>query len=137
MKKQITILSLFVLVTATLFSCKKDNESVKARIMGKWTVNKIVATGYTGVDVAKNGTFTYGKSTDYLDFKSSDDDVLELALSGTKTIGDYTGTMDAFNMYLPEEGISYCTVNVLTDKELQFTAKLDKTNVVKVYYLTR
>ncbi|WP_316805192.1 hypothetical protein [Pedobacter nototheniae] len=137
MKKQITLVSLLLLVTATIFSCKKDTESVKARIMGKWTVNKIVATGYTGDLTAQNGTFTYGASTDYMDFKSSNDDVLELSLKGTKTIGDYTGTKDSFNMYLPEEGVSYCTVSTLTDKELQFTAKLDKSNVVKVYYLTR
>ncbi|MCZ4242493.1 hypothetical protein [Pedobacter punctiformis] len=137
MKRQITIVTLLLLVTATIFSCKKDTESVKARIMGKWTVNKIVVSGYTGESIIKNGTFTYGASTDYMDFKSNNDDVLELSLKGTKTIGDYTGTMDAFNIYLPEEGISYCTINVLKDKELQFTAKLDKTNVVKVYYLTR
>ncbi|PWS29804.1 hypothetical protein [Pedobacter paludis] len=135
MKKQITFLSLLFLVTTTLFSCKKDTESTKARIMGKWTVNKIIITGNTAD--AANGTFTYGKTSDYMDFKSNEDDQVELSLSGQRTIGTYVGTQDSFNIAFPEEGASYCTINSLTENILQFTAKVDKTNIVKVYYLSR
>ncbi|PWS26260.1 hypothetical protein DHW03_15835 [Pedobacter yonginense] len=135
MKRQITFLSLLFLVTTAFLSCKKDTESTKARIMGKWSVNKIVITGNTSD--AANGTFTYGKTTDYMDFKSNEDDQVELGLSGQRTIGTYEGTIDSFNMAFPEEGSSYCTINTLTENVLQFTAKVDKTNIVKVYYLSR
>lgn len=137
MKKQITLLSMLILFTATIFSCKKDTNTLKAQMMGKWTLSKIVVSGYTGVDaVTKNGTFTYGTTSDYMDFKSNEDDQVELSVSGNRTIGTYVITGELFNMSFPD-GDSYCTVNSLTTKQFQFTAKIDKTNIVKVYYLTR
>ena len=134
MKKQITILSLFLVVSATLFSCKKDTTSLKARIIGKWTVNKIVVSGNT--DESLNGTFNY-TANDYLDFKSNNDDQVELSLTNQRTIGSYIISLgNDFNMVFPE-GVSYCTVSALSGTQLQFTAKIDKTNIVKVYSLTR
>jgi len=134
MKKQITFLSLFVLVTASLISCKKDTTSLKARIVGKWIVNKIEVSGNTSSSA--NGTFNYTNS-DYIDFKSNDDDQVELGLTNQRTIGTYETTLDSqFSMVFPE-GASYCTVNSLSDTNFQFTAKIDKTNIVKVYYLSR
>jgi len=140
MKKQITILSLLILVTATLFSCKKDTTSVKARIMGKWSISRIETTGYTPADLVAdptrvNGTIT-GLTGDYMDFKADNDDQVELNVKGNRTIGTYTGTMDTFNMSFPE-GAYYCSVEVLQTNTLEFTAKLDKTNVVKKFYLKR
>ena len=134
MKRQITFLGMLMLVTATLFSCKKDETSLKARIMGKWTVNKIEVSGNT--NQALNGTFNYTMN-DYLDFKANDDDQVELSLNNQRTIGTYTASLgDDFNMVFPE-GASYCTVSTLSGTQLQFTAKIDKTNIVKKYYLTR
>jgi len=134
MKKQITILSLLFLATTALFSCKKDETSLKARIVGKWTVNKIEVSGNTNETL--NGTFTY-TINDYLDFKSNDDDQVELSLTNQRTIGTYTASLGSeFGMIFPE-GTSYCTVSTLSGTQLQFTAKIDKTNIVKKYYLTR
>jgi len=134
MKKQITILSLLFLATTALFSCKKDDSSLKARIVGKWTVNKIEVSGNTNESL--NGTFTY-TINDYMDFKSNDDDQVELGLSNQRTIGSYIISMGQdFSMVFPE-GTSYCTVSTLSGTQLQFTAKIDKTNIVKKYYLTR
>ncbi|WP_147273613.1 hypothetical protein [Pedobacter chinensis] len=140
MKRQITFLSLLVVVTTMLFSCKKDETSLKARMMGKWNISKIEVSGYTVADLAGdpkkvNGTIT-GLSGDYMDFKSNNDDQVELNIKGDRSIGTYISTGEAFNMSF-SEGDFYCTVNSLTEKQFQFTAKLDKTNVVKVYYLTR
>ena len=140
MKRQITFLSLLLVLATTLFSCKKDETSVKARMMGKWSVAKIETSGYTAADLAGdptkiNGTIT-GLSADYMDFKSNNDDQIELSIKGNRTIGTYIGTGEAFNMTFAE-GDYYCTVNNLSSTQFQFTAKLDKTNVVKVYYLTR
>jgi len=134
MKRQITFLSLFFLAITTLISCKKDDTSLKARIMGKWTVNKIEVSGNTNGSL--NGTFTY-TINDYMDFKSNDDDQVELGLTNQRTIGNYiTSLGNDFSMIFPE-GTSYCTTSVLTGTQLQFTAKIDKTNIVKKYYLTR
>ncbi|WP_316808114.1 lipocalin family protein [Pedobacter agri] len=134
MKRQITLLSLFMMVTATLFSCKKDETSLKARIMGKWTVNKIEVSGNT--NPLQNGTFNYTMN-DYIDFKANEDDQVELSLTNQRTIGTYTASLgNDFNMVFPE-GSSYCTVSVLSGTQLEFTAKIDKTNIVKKYYLTR
>lgn len=134
MKKQITSLSLFFLAIIALISCKKDDTSLKARITGKWTVTKIEVSGNTNESL--NGTFTYSIN-DYLDFKSDDDDQVELSLSNQRTIGNYiTSLGNDFSMVFPE-GTSYCTASVLTGTQLQFTAKIDKTNIVKKYYLTR
>lgn len=108
--------------------------------MGKWSISKIEVSGYTVADLAGdpkkvNGTIT-GLSGDYMDFKSNNDDQVELNIQGDRSIGTYISTGEAFNMSF-SEGDFYCTVNNLTEKQFQFTAKLDKTNVVKVYYLTR
>ncbi|KQS41853.1 hypothetical protein [Pedobacter sp. Leaf194] len=134
MKKRITLLSLFFLATATLFSCKKDETSLKARMIGKWTVNKIEVSGNSNQTL--NGTFNY-TANDYLDFKSNEDDQVELSLTNQRTIGNYTVSLgNDFGMIFPE-GTSYCTVSTISGTQLQFTAKIDKTNIVKKYYLTR
>jgi len=134
MKKQITVLSLLFLATTALISCKKDETSVKARIFGKWTVNKIEVSGNTNEML--NGTTNY-TINDYIDFKSNDDDQVEISLVNQRTIGTYTATLDNnFSMIFPE-GTSYCTILTLSGTQLQFRAKLDKTNITKVYYLTR
>ena len=102
--------------------------------MGKWTVNKIEVSGNT--NQALNGTFNYTMN-DYLDFKANDDDQVELSLTNQRTIGTYTASLgDDFNMVFPE-GASYCTVSTLSGTQLEFTAKIDKTNIVKKYFLTR
>ncbi|WP_231425080.1 MULTISPECIES: hypothetical protein [Pedobacter] len=148
MKKQITLLSLLLVFTAVLFSCKKDDSSVKARVTGRWSVTKIDVSGYTTADTQSdpskvNGTIT-GLSGDYMDFKADNDDQVELSIKGNRTIGTYIGTyakigqdaVETINMSFAE-GNFYCIVDVLTSNKLQITAKLDKTNVVKVFYLTR
>lgn len=137
MKKHFTMLSLFVLLSTAFVACKKDTTSLKARMFGKWTVNKIVVTGYTGSDaLLKNGTFTY-TANDYIDFKGNDDDQVELSLTNQRSIGTYSANIDDSFGLVFSEGISYCTTNNLTSTQFQFTAKLNGTNVVKVYYLTR
>ncbi|WP_316833200.1 lipocalin family protein [Pedobacter aquatilis] len=134
MKKKITILSLLFVASVALFSCKKDTTSLKARMMGKWTVNKIEVSGNS--NELLNGTTNY-TINDYMDFKSNNDDQVELSLSNQRTIGTYTVSMgNEFGMVFPE-GTSYCTVSTLSDTQLRFTAKIDKSTIVKVYYLTR
>lgn len=134
MKKQITIIGLLFIATTALLSCKKDTTSLKARIMGKWTVNRIEVSGNTKQSL--NGTFNYTKD-DYMDFKSNNDDQVELSLTNQRTIGTYTTSLgDEFSMIFPE-GDSYCTVANITGTQFQFTAKIDKTNIVKTYFLTR
>lgn len=142
MKRQITILSLLMLLTSTIISCKKDTTSLKAQMLGRWTLNRIVTTGYTAEDTLKdpkkvNGDVKYGTTSDYVDYKSNNDDQVELSLSGNRTIGTYAIIYsDQFSMDI-NDGLNYCTINAISSGQLQFTAKIDKTNVTKVYYLSR
>ena len=142
MKRQITILSLLMLFTSTIISCKKDETSLKAQMMGKWTLNKIVTSGYTAEETLKdpkkvNGTVNYGTTSDYIDYKSNNDDQVELSLSGNRTIGEYSIIYsDQFTMSI-NDGLNYCKINSISANKLEFTAKIDKTNVTKVYSLTR
>jgi len=142
MKRQITILSLFLLIASTIISCKKDDTSLKAQMLGRWTLNKIVTSGYTAEETLKdpkkiNGTVTYGTTSDYVDYKSNNDDQVELSLSGNRTIGTYVIIYsDQFSMDI-NDGLNYCKVNSITANKLEFTAKIDKTNVTKVYSLSR
>jgi hypothetical protein len=135
MKRQITILSLFLLIASTIISCKKDDTSLKAQMLGRWTLNRIVTTGYT--DDKLNGDVTYGKTNDYIDYKSNNDDQVEISLSGNRTIGEYVIIYsDQFSMSV-NDGLNYCKINSITANKLEFTAKIDKTNVTKVYSLSR
>jgi hypothetical protein len=142
MKRQITILSLLLLITTTIISCKKDDTSLKAQMLGKWSLSKIVTSGYTADETLKdpkkvNGTVNYGTTSDYVDYKSNNDDQVELSLSGNRTIGTYIIIYsDQFSMDL-NDGLNYCKVNSISANQFQFTSKIDKTNVTKVYYLTR
>ena len=142
MKRKITILALLVVATSTLFSCKKDETSLKARMMGKWMISKIETSGYTPAETLNdptkvNGTVTYGSTSDYIDFKSNEDDQVELSLKGNRTIGTYVIIYsDQFAMDL-NDGQNYARVNNLTTTQFQFTSKIDKTNVTKIYYLTK
>jgi hypothetical protein len=142
MKRQITILSLFLLIASSIVSCKKDDTSLKAQMIGKWKLNRIVTTGYTAEDTLKdpkkiNGDVTYGTTSDYVDFKSNNDDQVELSLSGNRTIGTYLIIYsDQFSMDI-NDGMNYCKINSISTSQLQFTAKIDKTNVTKVYYLSK
>ena len=84
-----------------------------------------------------NGTVTYGTTSDYVDYKSNNDDQVELSLSGNRTIGTYVIIYsDQFSMDI-NDGLNYCKINSITANKLEFTAKIDKTNVTKVYSLSR
>ncbi|KLT66012.1 lipocalin family protein [Pedobacter sp. BMA] len=141
MKKRITLLSLLFLVATTIISCKKDTTSLKARMMGKWMISKIETTGYTAAETLNdptklNGTVTYGSTADYIDFKSNNDDQVELSLKGNRTIGTYTITYeDQFTMDL-NDGLNYAAVNSITTTQFQFTSTINN-RIKKVYYLTK
>jgi len=142
MKRKITSLALLLVVTTAFISCKKDETSLKARMMGKWMISKIEVSGYTAAETLSdptkvNGTINYGTGGDYVDFKSNNDDQVELSLKGNRTIGTYIIIYsDQFTMDL-NDGQNYARVNNLTTTQFQFTSKIDKTNVTKVYYLTK
>ncbi|MFD2583547.1 hypothetical protein ACFSR6_13700 [Pedobacter vanadiisoli] len=141
MKKQITLIAILLIVASTIISCKKDTTSLKAQMMGRWTLNRIVTTGYTADETLKdptkiNGDVTYGKTSDYVDYKSNNDDQVEISLSGNKTIGTYQIIYsDQFTMEL-NDGNNFCMVNSLNGNQFQFTATINN-RIKKVYYLSR
>lgn len=137
MRKYFTSLGLLFLLSIAFLGCKKDTESLKARMFGKWTVDKIVVSGYTGAEgLLKNGTFNY-TANDYIDFKGNDDDQFEQSLNNQRSIGNYTVNIDdKFNLVY-SDGTYYCITNTISVNQFQFTATLDKSNIVKIYYLKR
>ncbi|QIL38694.1 hypothetical protein G7074_04995 [Pedobacter sp. HDW13] len=141
MKRQITLLGLLLIVTSTIISCKKDTTSLKAQMLGRWTLDKIVTTGYTAEETLKdptkiNGDVTYGKTSDYVDYKANNDDQVEVSLSGNRTIGTYIIIYsDQFTMDL-NDGSNFCAVNSITGNKFQFTATINN-RIKKVYYLSR
>ncbi|MCX2575774.1 lipocalin family protein [Pedobacter sandarakinus] len=141
MKRQITFLGLLMMFTITFIGCKKDETSLKARMLGKWMLVKIETSGYTTAETVAdptkvNGTAVYGTSADYVDFKPNNDDQVELSLRGNRTIGTYLITFeDQFTMDL-NDGQNYAVVNSITPTQFQFTSTIDN-RIKKVYYLKK
>jgi hypothetical protein len=134
MKFKLTMLSLLCLFTISFIACKKDTTSTKAVMTGRWNINKIVVSG--SATATENGTFNYTAS-DYIDFKDTNDDKVELTLNGQTKLGTYSVYVgESFTMVFAD-GTYYCTVNSLSQNSFQFTAKLDKANTIKVYSLSR
>ncbi|WP_175635422.1 hypothetical protein [Pedobacter ghigonis] len=110
-------------------------------MMGRWTLDRIVTTGYTADETLKdptkiNADVTYGKTSDYVDYKANNDDQVEVSLSGNRTIGTYIIIYsDQFTMDL-NDGSNFCAVNSITGNKFQFTATINN-RIKKVYYLSR
>lgn len=138
MKKHLTLLSYLLIFSLTFFACKKDTTSLKARLLGRWQLTRLDVSGYTGADSTKNGSTRYNTVDAYIDFKSNEDDQVEIGLPQKgASIGTYSTLLgNELNMSL-SDGLNYCTVDNITQNDLKFTAKVYKTAVVKVYYLKR
>jgi len=129
-----------VLVTALLLlfsSCKKQDEGtkpLKSKMAGKWEITK-VETAIAG----SAPTTATGSSGDYVDFKSGEDDIVEVNLSPSLQSGTYSVTVgNSFFMTLGGKLYS-CSPTVIDDNKFEFTATEQEAtpSVVKKYFLTR
>ncbi|WP_432714685.1 hypothetical protein [Pedobacter sp.] len=139
--KLFAIVALFLTI-ATVSSCKKeDTDTLKAKIAGRWQVNKVERKTYdaNGSAVVSTITTPY-TTTDYIDFKNNENDELEINLgSGNRVMGNYVVLMgNDFNISLSNK-LLYCTTDVLNENTFQFTGTVDQSSpkVTETYYLQR
>ena len=139
--KLLAIIALF-LASALFTACKKeDSDTFKAKISGRWKVNKIEKKTYdaNGTTVATTVTNSY-TDTDYIDFKNNENDELEINLgSGNRVMGNYVVIMgQQFNISLSDK-LLYCNTDLLNETTFQFTGSVDKSSpkVTETYYLKR
>jgi len=141
MKKKLTTAVLFLLLVTGIAACKKqDSNTTIVKIGGKWQVTKIETKVYdANGGVTSSNTVEYNPSSDYLDFKSTENNDFEMSLAGTISSGNYvTFVGTAFNIKLASK-LLVCTTEVLDDNTFQFTATVDQSNpkVTETYYLKR
>ena len=125
MKKQNTLFIILLTIVASFVGCKKDNNSLKSQLIGKWNITKI--DGPDAPIIALDN---------YFNFTSNDNDQVERNLGTNTTIGTYIVVANTFNMSF-SDGNYYCTNVVLNGSSLQFDAKNDKNNTTSTYHLTR
>ena len=125
MKNTNTFIVVLLTIATSFVSCKKDNNSLKSQLLGKWNVTEI-----KGADASKKG------NADYFTFTSNNDDQVERSLGGQTRVGSYIVIGDVFNMTF-SDGNLYCTKVVLSANKLQFESKDDKGDKVSTYTLTR
>ncbi|MER3499134.1 MAG: hypothetical protein C4308_11125 [Chitinophagaceae bacterium] len=83
-------LSLLLISSVILLSCKKDKQSTKEKLQGKWTMKSIVENHYYS---GSSHIHTYPASPgDYLDFRSNNTVIISLG-----------GSVDTLTYGLPDD----------------------------------
>ncbi|RZK82283.1 MAG: hypothetical protein EOO92_02295 [Pedobacter sp.] len=126
-----------VMCLLLITSCKKEdaeNAPLKTKIVGRWEVSKIETT----VGSTPPTTVAYDNS-DYVDFKGTEDDIVEISLNNSSQTGTYSVTVgNTFNMQIGSK-LYMCTPSVVEQNKLEFNATEDGSNpvVVRKYFLIR
>ena len=118
-------------------SCKKQDDAtkpLKSKMVGKWQLAKVETTIAGSAPTTVTGT-----ASDYVDFKSGEDDIVEINLSPSLQSGTYSVTVGE-SFYISMAGkLQACAPTVINDNTFEFTATEEKAtpSVVKKYFLTR
>ncbi len=120
MKKQLFI-ALALILTFGFTSCKKEttaNKPLREKVLGRWELVKTETTVAGALPIVTNYT-----SSDYYEFKSGDDDVLERKQGSNTQYGNYVFlSSNDFNLSI--EGKTYaCMPTVVEESKFEFTAK--------------
>jgi hypothetical protein len=132
--KPTLILTALLLIFA---SCKKQDDAttpLKSKMVGKWAITKVETTVTGSATTTVNGA-----GNDYVDFKSGEDDIVEINLTPSLQSGTYSVTVGN-SFFITIGGKLYtCSPTVITDNKFEFTAAEDKSSpsLVKKYFLTR
>lgn len=141
MKKRLVLAGTILLFIAGFTACKKQDEATKplrAKMIGKWQVNKIDVTTSVTNGEATTVTTTYA-ATDYLDFKDNESDDFELGLGSNRSVGTFGARIgDEFYMDFSSKDLD-CKVTTITTNKFQFTGTVVGSNpkVTETYYLSR
>ncbi len=140
MRKQVVLLGAILIAMVTFSSCKKQDEATKPlseKLFGRWSVEKVVTTTQTGTG-PQSTTQNY-QSSDYMDFRKSENNDVEVKLGANTSLGTFTTTVDQ-TLYLTLSGKSLvCQMDQITDSKAQFTGTVTGSNpkVTETYYLYR
>ena len=120
MKKQL-IFALALILIIGVGSCKKEtgeNRPLKEKVLGRWELLKTETSIAGAVPVVTNYS-----SSDYYDFKSGEDDVLERKQGSSTQYGNYVFlSSDDFNISI--DGKTYsCSPTAIEESRFEFTAK--------------
>ncbi|RZL34565.1 MAG: hypothetical protein EOP00_31400 [Pedobacter sp.] len=138
MKKQLLFAVTILLLVVGFSACKKQDEATKPlrlKMIGKWRVNKIDVTTAGSVTVSTAYTVE-----DYMDFKDSPNDDVELGLGSNRSLGTFGSTIDDSKFYLDFSAKDLdCKVNILTPNQFEFTGTVVGSNPTRTetYFLTR
>lgn len=121
MKKQITLVAMFLIMIAGIVTgCKKEtgaNAPLKTKIVGRWQIAKVEAT-VSGTSVP---TYT-GVAGDFFEFRNDENDQMEFNYGKERALGNYV-VFGLDNINLSFSGKLFnCVINTLTDNKLEFTA---------------
>ncbi|MEJ7560828.1 MAG: hypothetical protein WKF66_21130 [Pedobacter sp.] len=132
--KPVLIFTALLLIFA---SCKKQDDetkSLKSKMVGKWQLAKVETT------VAGSATTTVnGGSNDYVEFKSGEDDIVEINLAPSLQSGTYSVTVgNTFYMSIGAK-LHAGAPTLINDNKFEFTATEEKStpNTVRKYFLVR
>lgn len=133
MKKQHLFLGALSMLLFMLVSCKKEpSANIKSDMFGVWKVTKIE----TKVGSEPVSTVNYTVN-DYIDFKKNNDDQVEMHLDGSTKVGSFLVLINSqFTMQFAATHET-CNILKLTEKNFEFSSKLEGSNITKTYYLYR
>ena len=103
-------------------------------MVGKWQVTKMETTVSGSAPTTVNGG-----TSDYVDFKSGEDDIVEINLSSSLQSGTYSVTVGN-SFFISMGGKLYaCTPTVINDNKFEFNAAEENAtpSVSRKYFLTR
>jgi hypothetical protein len=132
--KPVLFLSVILLL---ITSCKKQDDAtrpLKTKMVGKWQISKVETTISGATPTTVNGG-----GNDYVDFKSGEDDIVEINLAPSLQSGTYSVTVGN-TFFISMGGKLYqCAPTVIEDNKFEFNAAEEKSSpsVVKKYFLTR
>ncbi|WGQ12264.1 hypothetical protein QG516_11515 [Pedobacter gandavensis] len=138
MKKQLTYAAILLFFMAGIATgCKKEtgaDRPLKKKIEGKWQVAKVETT----IEGTAMTTYT-GIPTDFFEFRTDDNDQVEVSIGAQRTLGTYA-TLANGDLTLSLSGkILKSAVNTITDNKFEFTATVEGSSPkeVRKYYLSR
>ena len=142
MKQKLVLAGMMLFVIAGFSACKKQNEAtepLRTKMLGKWRVNKIDFTTYSSSGTPTTTTTTYA-ATDYVDFKDTENDDVELSLgSNNRSSGTFKVRInDSFFLDFSAKDLE-CTTTVIGDNEFRFTGSVvgATDRATETYYLSR
>jgi hypothetical protein len=138
MKKQITLIAMFLIIIAGITTgCKKETGEaapLKTKIVGRWQVARVETT------IAGSAMVPHiGVKGDFFEFRGDENDQMEFNYGQERALGNYVVLVtDHINLSFSGK-LFNCVVHTITDNKLEFTATSNGVSPAETrkYFLTR